>query len=65
MTDDPEWEGETRRIDEAMLRDHLGELEPFTYLVAGPPGMVEGVAATLQAAGVPEERLMPARFSGY
>jgi ferredoxin-NADP reductase len=65
MTDDPEWDGETRRIDETMLRDHLGELEPFTYLVAGPPGMVEGVAATLQAAGVPEERLMPARFSGY
>jgi ferredoxin-NADP reductase len=65
MTDDPEWEGETRRIDETMLRDHLGELEPFTYLVAGPPGMVEGVAATLQAAGVAEERLVPARFSGY
>jgi ferredoxin-NADP reductase len=65
MTDDPEWDGETRRIDETMLRDHLGELEPFTYLVAGPPGMVEGVAATLQAAGVAEERLMPARFSGY
>jgi ferredoxin-NADP reductase len=65
MTDDPGWDGETRRVDEAMLRDHLGELEPFTYLVAGPPQMVEGVAATLQGAGVPEERLMPARFSGY
>ena len=65
MTDDPEWEGETRRIDPEMLRDHLGELESFTYLVAGPPAMVEGVAGQLSEAGVPEEQVLPARFSGY
>jgi ferredoxin-NADP reductase len=65
MTDDAEWEGETRRIDAEMLRDHLGELEAFTYLVAGPPGMVEGVAGQLSEAGVPEERVLPSRFSGY
>jgi len=65
MTDDPEWEGETRRIDAEMLRDHLGELESFTYLVAGPPAMVEGVAGELSEAGVPEEQVLPARFSGY
>jgi ferredoxin-NADP reductase len=65
MTDDPEWEGETRRIDAEMLRDHLGELEPFTYLVAGPPAMVEAVAQKLSEAGLPEEQVLPARFSGY
>jgi ferredoxin-NADP reductase len=65
MTDDPGWEGETRRIDAEMLRDHLGELEPYTYLVAGPPAMVEGVAGQLTEAGIPEQQLMPARFSGY
>ena len=65
MTDDPEWEGETRRIDAEMLRDHLGELEPFTYLVAGPPAMVEAVASELSEAGVPEEQVLPSRFSGY
>jgi hypothetical protein len=48
-----------------MLRDHLGELEPFTYLVAGPPPMVEGVAGQLGEAGVPEEQVLPSRFSGY
>src|SRR5919109_977482 len=38
MTEDPEWEGETRRIDADVLRDHLGDdLNSFTYLVAGPP----------------------------
>jgi ferredoxin-NADP reductase len=66
MTDDPAWEGETRRIDAALLRDHLdGELESFTYLVAGPPAMVEAMEKTLTDAGVPYERIRPERFSGY
>jgi len=66
MTEDPSWDGESRRIDTEILRDHLdGGLETFTYLIAGPPPMVEGVAGTLQEAGVPEEQLRPARFSGY
>jgi ferredoxin-NADP reductase len=65
MTEDPEWDGESRRIDADMLRDHLGELEAFTYLVAGPPAMVEAVAEQLSQAGVPEEQVLPSRFSGY
>jgi ferredoxin-NADP reductase len=66
MTDDPVWDGESRRIDAELLHDHLGEeLQSLTYLVAGPPAMVEGVVGTLQAAGVPEERIRPDRFSGY
>jgi ferredoxin-NADP reductase len=66
MTEDPAWDGESRRIDAELLRDHLGDgLQSLTYLIAGPPAMVDGVAETLQAAGVPEERVRPARFSGY
>jgi ferredoxin-NADP reductase len=66
MTDDPDWEGETRMIDEAMLRDVLGEeFDRTTFLVAGPPGMVNGVVETLEAAGLPEEQIRPDRFSGY
>lgn len=66
MTDDPEWKGETRRIDQDLLRDHLGEdLKSSTYLIAGPPPMVEGVAETLVTAGVPEDQIRPERFSGY
>jgi hypothetical protein len=41
------------------------DIESYTHLVAGPPDMVNGVAETLQAAGVPEEQVRPARFSGY
>jgi ferredoxin-NADP reductase len=66
MTDDPAWDGESRRIDAGLLRDHLGnEVQSLTYLIAGPPAMVEGVVGTLQAAGVPEAQLRPERFSGY
>lgn len=66
MTDDPAWDGESRRIGAELLKDHLGvELESLTYLIAGPPLMVEGVVEMLQAAGVPETRLRPDRFSGY
>jgi ferredoxin-NADP reductase len=66
MTDDPAWDGESRRIGPELLRDRLGdEWQDLTYLLAGPPGMVNGVVETLQAAGVSEERLRPDRFSGY
>ena len=66
MTEDEGWDGETRRIDAALLRDHLeGELEDYTYLVAGPPAMVDGVVDTLKGAGIPEEQIQPDRYSGY
>jgi ferredoxin-NADP reductase len=66
MTEDPSWDGESRRIDADFLRDHLGDdLGAFTYLVAGPPGMVEAMEKMLAEAGVPEEQVRPERFSGY
>jgi ferredoxin-NADP reductase len=66
MTDDPSWDGERRRIGPELLREHLGdELASFRYLLAGPPGMVEGVTEELRAAGIPDDRIRAERFSGY
>jgi ferredoxin-NADP reductase len=66
MTDDDGWEGETRYVNGDLLRDHLdGDLGRYTYLVAGPPPMVESVVEQLASAGVPEDRVLPDRFSGY
>jgi ferredoxin-NADP reductase len=65
MTGDPDWEGENRRVDGEFLRDHVDDVTGSTYLVAGPPPMVEGVVEALQAAGVPEDQVRPDRFSGY
>jgi ferredoxin-NADP reductase len=66
MTQDDGWEGESRYVSAELLSDHLeGELGGHTYLVAGPPAMVEAVTGQLSAAGVPDEQVLPARFSGY
>ena len=65
MTDDAGWEGETRRIDAAFLRDHLGELGSYTYLVAGPPAMTEAMEQVLRDAGIPDEQVRADGFSGY
>jgi ferredoxin-NADP reductase len=65
MTDDDAWEGEHRRIDEAFLRDHVGDLSRPTFLVAGPPAMAEGVSELLRSRGVPEDRVKTDKFSGY
>jgi ferredoxin-NADP reductase len=65
MTDDPSWEGDSRRIDAEFLREQVGDLAGFTYLVAGPPAMVNSVGDSLEEAGVPEEQVLRSRFAGY
>jgi ferredoxin-NADP reductase len=66
MTQDPGWEGETRRIDSQFFRDYLdGDLNESTFLVAGPPAMAEGVQDALAGAGVDEENVIAERYSGY
>jgi ferredoxin-NADP reductase len=66
MTEDEGWEGESRRIDADFVRDHVGsDLASHTYIVSGPPGMVNGVADALEGEGVPEEQVIRSRFAGY
>jgi ferredoxin-NADP reductase len=66
MTDDPEWSGETRRVDATFCKDHVeGDLNDYTFMVAGPPAMAEGVQAELAEAGVDEANVTADRFSGY
>lgn len=66
MTQDPNWHGETRKIDAGFFRDYLGDdLNQFTFLVAGPPAMAEAMQKVLGEAGVKEENVIAERFSGY
>ena len=66
ITEDEGWEGESRFVSPELLSDHLeGELVDHTYLVAGPPALVEAVTGQLSTAGVPDEQVLPDRFSGY
>jgi ferredoxin-NADP reductase len=66
MTQDPGWEGETRKVDAQFFKTYLGDaLNSFTFLVAGPPAMAEGVQKALDEAGVKEENTTAERYSGY
>jgi len=66
MTQDPGWEGETRKVDAQFVRDHLDEsLNHYAFLVAGPPAMTEAVQKALEEAGVDEENVTAERYSGY
>jgi ferredoxin-NADP reductase len=66
MTQDPAWEGESRRVSPELLREYLGDqFDEALFMVAGPPGMAKPVAAEFAEAGVPEERLLSDSYSGY
>jgi ferredoxin-NADP reductase len=66
MTQDPNWNGETRKVDARFFGDYLGDdLNGFTFLVAGPPPMAEAVEQALDEAGAREENVIAERYSGY
>jgi ferredoxin-NADP reductase len=66
MTQDPSWEGEARKIDAQFFKDYLEEdLNQYTFLVAGPPGMVKGMQEALADAGVEGQNIVAERYSGY
>jgi ferredoxin-NADP reductase len=65
MTDEEEWEGERRRLDADVLGELVGGLDAKQFLVAGPPEMAQAVADSLLSAGLPEERVLADKFSGY
>jgi ferredoxin-NADP reductase len=66
MTQDPGWDGETRKVDGDFAKDYLGEdLNQYTFLVAGPPAMAEGVQKALEEAGVQDDNVIAERYSGY
>ena len=66
MTDDPGWDGETRKVDAPFIEDKLGDdLDQYTFLIAGPPAMAEGVEHALEEAGVNEANVFVERYSGY
>ena len=66
MTQDPGWEDESRKLDEELINVYLeNDLNEYTFLVAGPPPMAEGVQDALQRAGVRDENVIAERYSGY
>jgi ferredoxin-NADP reductase len=53
-------------VDAEFVQDYLGDdLDQYTFMVAGPPAMAEGVQAALEEAGVRAENVIVERYSGY
>ena len=66
MTADPGWDGESRRVDGQFFEEHLdGDLNQYTFLVAGPPGMTDAMQKALGDAGVKEENVIAEGYTGY
>ena len=66
MTDDPTWEGDRRRLDAGFFKEQLeGDLNQYTFMIAGPPDMAEAMQTELAAAGVDEANVTADSFSGY
>ena len=66
MTQDSRWQGETRKVDAEFVKDHLeDDLNRYTFLVAGPPAMAQGVQGALEEAGVRDENVIAERYTGY
>ena len=65
MTEDPSWDGDKRMLDAEVLRDMLGDLELYHFMIAGPPPMAKSVEAALLEAGLTEDQVQSDSFSGY
>ena len=59
------WEGETRLIDEALVKSAGGDLSAPIYYLAGPPAMVEAMRQTLNRAGIDDDDIRSEEFYGY
>ena len=66
MTADPGWGGESRKIDAQFFEEYLeGDLNQYTFLVAGPPGMTAAMETALREAGVKDENVIAEGYTGY
>ena len=65
MTDDPDWEGEKRKVDADFIREYFPDVNKNLYMVVGPPAMVEAVERALLEAGVEKENIKIENFTGY
>ena len=59
------WNGRTRRIDAAFLKETLGDGGNTIFYVVGPPGMVQGVTEALKEFGASRDDIRFEEFTGY
>lgn len=62
---DPEWKGETGRIDADKITKYVNDIPNTLFYTCGPPPMVMAIEELLKTMQVPEEHIRVERFSGY
>ena len=65
MTEDTEWAGETRKIDSQFIKEYFPQVNDYSYMVVGPPAMVEAVENALRKAHVDQVNIKTENFTGY
>lgn len=59
------WSGEIGRIDEAMIKSHVGDIPNSIFYTCGPPPMVQAMQELLKSMGIADAAVRVERFSGY
>jgi ferredoxin-NADP reductase len=59
------WDGETRLIDEHLIRAISDGLAAPIHYIAGPPAMIEAMRRLLNRAGVDDDDIRSEEFLGY
>jgi ferredoxin-NADP reductase len=60
-----DWHGERGRVDEAMVRKYVSDLNRPTYYLSGPEGMVKAMRQLLVGLKVNEDNIHTEEFAGY
>jgi ferredoxin-NADP reductase len=61
----PDWTGRSGHLGEAAIRAEIGEMPAWTFLVTGPPSMVESLRSVLDGLGVERAQVVVEKYEGY
>ncbi len=62
---DASWTGERGRLDEALLRKWVPDLNQRLFWISGPPPMVKSYRDLVKQTGVAEDAIRTDNFAGY
>jgi len=65
VTSDPQWQGESSRVDEAFIKKYIPEVAAHLFYISGPPQAVESVSAVLRGLDVAPDLIKTENFTGY
>ncbi|MBI5037560.1 MAG: FAD-dependent oxidoreductase [Candidatus Kerfeldbacteria bacterium] len=60
-----EWKGQTGFINADLIKKTVPDHMRPTYMIVGPPGMVEAMVALLKEMGLPDTQIIIEKFTGY